>query len=554
MTFGGVNFLEILVILGILVAVIPFLGLSIARFFQMSGASLKHPLTGVERILYKISGINPLEEMTWKHYARSLICFNVVGISFLIGLLVLQKVPFALALNIAVSFVTNTNWQAYSGEVDLKPWVQMLGLGVQNFLSAATGIAVMVVLARSIRRKLMSTVGNFWTDLVRSTIYVLLPLSLIGAVPLMSEGVVQTFESSHEATTLEGKQQILPVGPVASQISIKQLGSNGGGFFGTNSAHPYENPSPFSNLFELLALLLLPGACIFTFGILVGDRRHAWALFGSVFGLFLVGLAAALYAQTRDNPFLFGLSFLEGTELRHGISSSAFWATATSASSNGSTNLAMSSMSPIAGLVALFNILSGEVIFGGVGSGVYGLILFAIITVFLAGLMVGRTPEYLGKKISSEIVILSSIGLLAPGLLILIFSAVACLSTAGLSSLGHSGPHGLSEILYAFASMVGNNGSAFGSLNAASPFYLWAGSFCMFVGRFGVILPVIALAGKFAEAKITPPSSGTFPTNGPLFGFLLVVVIILFGALTFFPALSLGPIAEHFLMLNGKGF
>ena len=540
--------------LSILVAVIPFLGFSIARLFSNADVAARHPFTFIERFIYQICGINPLEDMTWKNYAKALIYFNLAGIFLLFSILKFHGMSFGLSLNVAISFVTNTNWQAYSGEVDLTPMIQMLGLGVQHFLSAATGIAVVLVLARSIKRKLSAGVGNFWTDLVRSTIYVLLPLSLIGSLALVSQGVVQSFSADQEIISLEGKPQAMKVGPVASQVAIKQLGSNGGGYYGANSAHPFENSTPFSNFLQILALLLLPGALIFTYGLLVDDRKHAWALFGASFALFIVGLTIVFWAQAQGNAFLGGLPFLEGVELRNGLASSSFWAAATSASSNGSVNLSLTSMSPISGLVALFNILTGEVIFGGVGSGVYGLVLYAILTVFLAGLMVGRTPEYLGKKITADIVILSSIGVLGPALLILIFSSVATISTLGLSALGHAGPHGLTEVLYAFGSMVGNNGSAFGSLNASSPFYLWAGSFCMFLGRFGVILPVIAVAGKFAAAKITPPSSGTFPTNGPTFAVLLIVVVILDGALTFFPAFALGPYLEHLLMIAGRGF
>lgn len=523
------------------------------------------PFRFLENWIYKIAGVNPREEMTWKIYAWAVLAFNFVGFAIVLILQLLQQwlpfnpqhlpnVPFPLAFNTAISFMSNTNWQAYSGESTLSYFTQLAGLTVQNFLSAATAMAVMVALARALTRKLQPTIGNFWSDLIRSTVYILLPLSIVFAIFLVGQGVVQSFSHYIEATTIEGAKQLIPFGPAASQIAIKQLGTNGGGFFGVNSAHPFENPTALSNFWEMLAILLIPSALVFTFGFLIKNKRHGAALWVTMLIMFVAGLVFAYMANFATNPAIGNHSFLEGIETRFGIGNSSIWSVATSAASNGSVNAMHDSLSPLGGLIPMFNIMLGEVIFGGVGCGLYGIVLFAILTVFLAGLMVGRTPEYLGKKISAKEVIWASVGILVPCALILIFSSIGAVTEIGLSSLNNKGPHGLSEILYAFSSASGNNGSAFAGLNANTNFYNYATGFCMAVARFAVLIPVLAIAGSLAEKKITPPSAGTFPTHGPLFVFLLMSVIIIVGALTFFPALTLGPIVEHLLMLQGKAF
>jgi K+-transporting ATPase ATPase A chain len=466
----------------------------------------------------------------------------------------LSNVPFALALNTAVSFVTNTNWQAYSGEAVMSYLTQMLGLTVQNFLSAATGIAVLLVLTRGLARRSAATVGNFWADVVRSTLYILLPLSFLLAVVLVSQGVVQTFAAYPQAVSLEGKAHEIPLGPAASQIAIKQLGTNGGGFFGVNSAHPFENPTLLSNFLQMLALLLIPAALTNTYGRLVGSQRQGWVIFAAMMLLFVAGLGGALWAEQQPNPALAGLPNLEGKETRFGIMNSVIWATATTAASNGAVNAMHDSFSPLGGLVAMFNLMLGEVVFGGVGAGLYGMLMCVVLTVFLAGLMVGRTPEYLGKRIEAREVTLAMIAVLAPCGVVLFLSALACLTPAALTSLNNAGPHGLSEILYAFASMANNNGSAFAGLNANTPFYNLLGALAMFVGRFVVILPVLAIAGSLATKKFSPPSPGTFPTDGGLFVLLLCGVVLIVAGLTFFPALTLGPLVEQLLMQQGRVF
>ncbi|MBN8554866.1 MAG: potassium-transporting ATPase subunit KdpA [Deltaproteobacteria bacterium] len=523
------------------------------------------PFRFLENWIYKIADVNPREEMTWKNYAWALLTFNFVGFAIVLILQLIQQwlpfnpqhlpnVPFPLAFNTAISFMSNTNWQAYSGESTLSYFTQLAGLTVQNFLSAATAMAVMVALARALTRKLQPTIGNFWSDLIRSTVYILLPLSIVFAIFLVGQGVVQSFSHYIEATTIEGAKQLIPFGPAASQIAIKQLGTNGGGFFGVNSAHPFENPTALSNFWEMLAILLIPSALVFTFGFLIKNKRHGAALWVTMLIMFVVGLVFAYMANFATNPAIGNHSFLEGIETRFGIGNSSIWSVATSAASNGSVNAMHDSLSPLGGLIPMFNIMLGEVIFGGVGCGLYGIVLFAILTVFLAGLMVGRTPEYLGKKISAKEVIWASVGILVPCALILVFSSIAAVTEMGLSSLNNKGPHGLSEILYVFSSASGNNGSAFAGLNANTNFYNYATGFCMLIARFAVLIPVLAIAGSLAEKKTTPPSAGTFPTHGALFVFLLISVIIIVGALTFFPALTLGPIVEHLLMLQGKAF
>jgi len=522
------------------------------------------PLGWCERLTYKISGINPSNEMNWKSYAVALGIFNLLGFSFLLILQLIQNhlplnpnslpnVPFWLAFNTAVSFATNTNWQAYSGEATMSYMTQMIGLGVQNFLSAATGIAVVAALAKGISRKSATEIGSFWVDMIRSTIYLLLPISVIFGVILISQGVVQNFSNYLTYATLEGANQTLPFGPAASQIAIKQLGTNGGGFFGVNSAHPFENPTPLSNFLQMFAILIIPVAMPIAFGRLVKNMKHGYSLFGVMFSLLILMIVAGIWSESLSNPIT-NTGFWEGKDLRFGIGNSLLWGVVTTAASNGSVNSMLSSFSPLAGGIAMLNIMLGEVIFGGVGSGLYGMVLFGILTVFIAGLMVGRTPEFLGKKIEAPEIKLAVVGVLAPSIMILLFSAIASISDFGLSSPASKGPHGLSEMLYTFASAAGNNGSAFAGLNANTNFYNILTAVAMIVGRYAVIFPVLAIAGNLAAKKQTPPSTGTFPTEGRLFSILLAATVLIVGALTFFPALCLGPIMEHFLMINGRTF
>ena len=431
---------------------------------------------------------------------------------------------------------------------------QMLGLTVQNFLSAATGIGVFLALVRGLTRKQEWTLGNFWVDVTRSTIYILLPLSIVMAVALAGQGVIQNFSSYTEVATLEGAKQSIPAGPVASQVAIKQLGTNGGGFFNANSAHPFENPTPFANFLEMLAILLLPAACVFAFGRMVRSRRQGWTLFIVMFSVWFLTLVGSLFAEYATNPIFQQSGIMEGKETRLGVVNSLIWSTATTVASNGSVNAMHSSLSPLAGGLALFNIMLGEVIFGGVGAGMYGMLLFVLLTVFLSGLMVGRSPEYLGKKIEANEMKMAILGILGPCACILIGAAVSAVLPVALGSLGNKGPHGFSEILYAFTSAAGNNGSAFAGLNANTVYFNLMLGLTMLVGRFVVILPALAIAGQLVGKKISPPSAGTFATDTPIFGVLLIGVIVIVGALTFLPALSLGPIVEHFLVINGQTF
>jgi K+-transporting ATPase ATPase A chain len=520
-------------------------------------------LAPLERGLYRLAGIDPAAEMTWRSYALALVVFNLLGGAALLALQLGQgrlplnpqsfgPVPLGVAVNTAVSFLTNTNWQAYSGEASLSYLTQMAGLGVQNFLSAATGLAVLAALARGLGRKSAAGLGNFWADLVRSTLYLLLPLSFALAVVLVSQGVVQSFAAYPSATTLAGEPQLIPLGPAASQIAIKQLGTNGGGFFGQNSSHPFENPTPFSNFLQTLAILALPAACVHAYGLLVGARRHAWILYGVMLAFFTASLALSLWSEFAA-PGATSLA-LEGKELRCGIVPSLLWANATTVASSGSVNAMHSSLSPLAGGLALFNLLLGEIIFGGIGSGLYGMVMVVILTVFLAGLMVGRTPEYLGKKIESFEVRMAALAVLLPSAGVLLGCAASFATAAGQAAAGNPGPHALTEILYAWGSMSNNNGSAFGSLDATGALYTWGGSLAMLLGRYGVILPVLALAGRLAAKKTVPASSGTFPTDGTLFAVLLAGIILIEVALIYFPALTLGPVLEHLLLTAGHTF
>ena len=559
------DFIQIILFFAVLIGLTPILGNFMFKVFTGS-RHLMSPLFGwLEKLTYKFSGIDPAEETNWKSYTFNMLTFNFIGFIFVFFIQLFQaqlplnpanlpNVSWHSAFNTAVSFMTNTNWQGYSGETTLSYFVQMIGLTVQNFVSAATGIAVLLALIRGLARKTTNKLGNFWTDLTRSTLYVLLPLSILFAVVLVGQGVVQNFKTYDTAQTLQGVSQVIPMGPAASQIAIKQLGTNGGGFFNANSAHPFENPTPFSNFLEMLALLLIPAALTFTYGKMVGSTRQGWTIFKAMLILLVIGLTISLYAEYSTNPIFGNLHLMEGKETRFGITNSVLWATATSAASNGSVNAMHDSLSPLAGMVAMINLMLGEIIFGGVGAGLYGMVIFIIITVFIAGLMVGRTPEYLGKKIQKFEVQMAIIAVLAPNVVILLFAAWASVCSPGLTSLNNSGPHGLSEILYAYASAAGNNGSAFAGLNANTVFYNLTIGIGMLIGRFGIILPVMAIAGSMAKKNITPTSAGTFQTDNWLFIGLLIAVILIVGGLTHFPALSLGPIVEHLLMNNGITF
>lgn len=559
------DYLQVALFLGALIALTPLLGRWMAAVFAGEKTFLTPVLGGLERAIYRLSGIDARREMNWKRYLGSLLVFNVLGI--LTVLLIemtqawlpfnpqqLSNIPFALALNTAVSFVTNTNWQAYSGESTMSYGTQMMALCVHNFLSAATGIAVALALIRGLTRRCSESLGNFWADTTRATLYVLLPLSLIFALVLVGQGVVQTFAPYTEVTTLEGARQVIPLGPAASQIAIKQIGTNGGGFFGQNSAHPFENPTPLANFLEILAIFAIPAGLTHTFGCMAGNRRQGWAIFGAMLALFVIGFAVAWPAELAHNPATGLTASMEGKETRFGIMNSVLFATVTTDASCGAVNCMHDSMAPLTGLVTLVNMMLGEVVFGGVGAGLYGMLIFALLTVFIAGLMVGRTPEYLGKKIEAREITWAVVAVLAPAAVILVSTAIGCVTKAGVSSIANQGPHGFSEILYAFTSAVANNGSAFAGLNANTDFYNYLTALAMFIGRFAIIVAVLAIAGSLAPKKSAPPSAGTFPTDSFTFAALLIAVVLIVGALTFFPALSLGPIVEHLLAQAGRTF
>lgn len=557
--------IQVILFFAVLIGLTPILGNYMFKVFTGNKHFMLPVFGWLEKLIYKSSGINPDEESNWKSYAFGLLMFNLIGLVFVFLIQLFQtylplnpanlpNVSWHSAFNTSVSFMTNTNWQGYAGETTLSYFVQMIGLNVQNFVSAATGIAVLLALIRGISRKTTDKLGNFWTDLTRSILYVLLPLSILLGIVLVGQGVVQNFKTYETVHTLQGAQQVIPMGPAASQIAIKQLGTNGGGFFNTNSSHPFENPTPLSNFFEMLSILLIPAALTYTYGKMVGSTRQGWTIFIAMLILLVAGLSISLYAEYSANTVFGHLPLMEGKETRFGITNSVLWATSTSAASNGSVNAMHDSLSPVSGMIAMINIMLGEVIFGGVGAGLYGIVIFIILTVFIAGLMVGRTPEYLGKKIQAFEVQMAMIAVLTPNFVILVFAAWAAVSNAGLSSLNNSGPHGLSEILYAFSSAAGNNGSAFAGLNANTLFYNLSLGIGMLIGRFGVIIPVLAIAGNMAGKKITPPSAGTFRTDNWLFIGLLISVIIIVGGLTHFPALSFGPVIEHLLMNNGITF
>lgn len=556
------DYIQIFLFLLLLIALTPVLGAFMAKVFNGERNILTPILGKAEIFIYNIAGIHTERSMTWKRYTISLLLFNLVGLLLLFLILITQKwlalnpqhiqnMNWHTAINSSISFVTNTNWQSYAGETGLSYFSQMIGLTVQNFLSAATGIAVLIALIRGITGKTTDRLGNFWVDMTRATLYILLPLSIVLAVLLVGQGVIQNFNSYTEVTTLQGDIQIIPQGPAASQIAIKQLGTNGGGFFNTNSAHPFENPTPFSNFIQLLSILLIPAAMTYTYGKMVKSQKQGWAIFTAMFTLFCIGLFISLYSEFHQSDLWNNISYMEGKETRFGIANSVLWSTTTTAASNGSVNAMHDSLTPLSGMIAIINMMLGEVIYGGAGAGLYGIVIFIILTVFIAGLMVGRTPEYLGKKIEAFEIKMALIAILSPSVVILLFSAISCMIPLGLSSLNNGGPHGLSEILYAFTSAAGNNGSAFGGLNASTVFYNLMIALGMLIGRFGIIIPVLAISGSLAKKKIIPESQGTFRTDNILFVGLLISVIIIVGGLTFFPALSLGPIVDHILMQNG---
>ena len=596
MTLNGV--VQIVVYFLLILALAKPVGSYMVKVFAGERTFLHPVLRPVERLCYAAAGVNETVEQRWTQYAGSLLAFSIF--SFLIlyvlqrlqGVLPLNPMGFGtahapngatpmtpdLAFNTAVSFTTNTNWQSYAGESTMSYLVQMMGLTMHNFTSAAAGIAIAIALIRGFARQQANAIGNFWADCVRATVYVLLPLSLIIALFFCSQGVIQNLHPYTVATTLEGKTQTIAQGPGASQEAIKMLGTNGGGFFNANSAHPFENPTPLTNFIQLLAIFIIPAGLTYTFGKMVGDTRQGWAVFAAMSVLFLAGVWVLYASEQGGNPILSRLGIqsaasatqpggnMEGKEVRFGIAESALFATVTTDASCGAVNTMHDSLTPLGGLIPLFNMQTGEVIFGGVGAGMYGMLLFAILAVFIAGLMVGRTPEYLGKKIESKEVKMSMLALIATSAVILVFSGITSVAQfhkggywngsngAATANLNNGGPHGFGEILYTFTSSAANNGSAFAGINANTPWYNLSSGITMLVGRFLIIIPMLAVAGSLAAKKRIPVTSGTLPTHGGLFVGLLVGTVVIVSALTFFPALSLSPIVEHFLMLQGRLF
>jgi potassium-transporting ATPase potassium-binding subunit len=598
MTANG--FFQVALYVVVLTALTKPLGSYMARVYEGAPLALDRVFGPIERFCYRLAGVDPERGMTWRTYAVAMLIFNLIGVLAVFFLQRLQGVlplnPQGLpavsadsSFNTAVSFATNTNWQGYAGESTMSYLTQMVGLTVQNFVSAAAGMATLVALVRGFRQRQVDDLGNFWVDLVRGTLYILLPLSLVLALVLVSQGVIQNFDAYRSVPLLQPttaatpvkdadgnplldaagqprtetspvSEQTLPMGPAASQVAIKQLGTNGGGFFNVNSAHPYENPTPLADFLELLAILVIPGALCYTFGAMVGDTRQGWAVLAAMVVIFVAMLAVCEWAEYAGNPRLSPIGIdqtasavapggnMEGKELRFGIANSALWATATTAASNGSVNSMHDSFTPLGGLVPLFMIQLSEVVYGGVGSGLHGMLVFAIIAVFVAGLMVGRTPEYLGKKIEAYEMKMASVVILVPCLVVLVWTAIAVVTPAGLAGRANPGPHGFSEILYAFSSMGNNNGSAFAGLSANTPFYNLLGGVSMLIARYWLAIPTLAIAGSLARKKIVPPSPGTLPTHTPLFVAMLIGVIVIVGALTFIPALALGPIVEHLLL------
>ena len=583
---------QILLFLAVILAITKPLGAFIARVFNREKTFLDPLLRPVERLIYRATGVDEKNEMRWTEYAIAMLMFSVVSMVLLYFIertqqwLLLNPQKLAnvvpdLAFNTAVSFTTNTNWQAYTPETTMSYLTQMAGLAYHNFTSAAVGIALAIALIRGITRREMKTIGNFWVDMTRGLLWILLPLCLIGSLVLVSQGAIQNFKpyvtaqltDPQKITTTgpDGKpvtqtvtQQTIPQGPLASQEVIKELGTNGGGFFNANSAHPYENPTPFSNFLEMVMIFAIPSALTYTLGRMTGSQRHGWAVWSAMAIIFLGAVTVAYWAEARGNPQFAGVDQahsalqpggnMEGKEVRFGIANSALWATVTTDTSCGAVNSMHDSFTPLGGMVPLTNIMLGEIVFGGVGSGLYGVVVFVIIAVFIAGLMVGRTPEYLGKKIEAYDVKMAMLSILVTSLVVLIFAAIAVIEPFGTASITNPGPHGLSQVLYAYASTVGNNGSAFNGLNANTLWYNTSTAAAMLLGRFFMVIPVLAIAGSLARKKTAPPSVGTFPVTGPLFTVLLISTILIVVALTFFPALSLGPILEHLLMAAGKAF
>jgi potassium-transporting ATPase potassium-binding subunit len=580
MTLNGI--LQIVIYFVVLIALVKPLGAYMARVYESESTILDRVLDPIARLIYRLSGVNPQVEMNWKTYVVAMLLFNLFG---LIVVYVLQRVQGALPLNpqglgavspdssfnTAVSFATNTNWQGYGGETTLSYLTQLLALTVQNFVSAATGMAVLIALIRGLRARSAQTIGNFWVDVTRSVLYILLPLAIVLAVILVSQGVIQNVSTYQPLSLLQPTvdangnavtQQLLPMGPAASQIAIKQLGTNGGGFFNVNSAHPFENPTPLSNFLEMLSILLIPAALCYTFGKMVGDTRQGWAVLAAMTIIFVGALGVAVNAEQSGNPAFTPLGVdqtagalqaggnMEGKETRFGIVNSALWATATTAASNGSVNSMHDSFTPIGGLVPIWMMQLGEVIYGGVGSGLYGMLIFAIIAVFVSGLMVGRTPEYLGKKIEAFEMKMASLVILIPPVVVLGFTALAVVADGGTTSIFNPGAHGFSEVLYAFSSLGNNNGSAFAGLGVNNLFYNLAGGLAMLIARYWLAIPTLAIAGSLARKKIVPIGAGTLPTHTPLFVALLIGVVMVVGALTFIPALALGPIVEQLTMVH----
>ncbi len=586
----GIGIFQIAVFFGLVLLITKPVGLFMARVFEGERTFLHPVVRPLERLVYKLCGIREDAEQRWTHYAGGMLAFSIFAFLFVYALQRLQGyLPFNpqgfggklispdLAYNTAVSFLTNTNWQAYTPETTVSYLVQMAALTVQNFASAAVGIAAAVAIIRGFARHQVSSIGNFWVDLTRSTLYILLPISILAALLLCSQGVIQNLHPYTAVKTVEGRRQTIPQGPVASQEAIKMLGTNGGGFFNANSAHPFENPTPFTNFVQVLLIFIIPAGLTYTFGRMAGDTRQGWAIFAAMAVMFLVGVFVCYGFEQAGNPILakFGLQTaatanqsggnMEGKETRFGVSASALFVTVTTNASCGAINTAHDALTPLGGLVPMFNLQTDEVIFGGVGSGLYGMLLYAIVAVFIAGLMVGRTPEYLGKKIQQKEVKMAMLPILATSFLILALTAASIVVSfsktgywnppgPGTANLNNGGPHGFSEMLYAYSSASENNGSAFAAINPNTPWFNLTLGLAMLFGRFMFIVPLLAVAGSLAAKKKVPTSSGTLPTHGPLFVGLLVATVVVVGALTFFPALALGPIVEHFLMHQGKLF
>jgi K+-transporting ATPase ATPase A chain len=569
------DILEILAFFALLTLLAKLLGGYIAKVYQGERTILSPLFVPLENKIYRLTGIEKDAEMNWKQYAVAMLVFNCLGMIVLFALLMLQGYfplnpqkfsgfSWHLALNTAVSFTTNTNWQAYSGESTATYFSQVVGLAVQNFLSAATGMAIVIAFIRGLARRTAETIGNFWVDLTRTVFYILLPIAVVAAVVLVSQGVIQNFSPYVKAdlvqpsTVSDGKsvkQQTLPMGPVASQEAIKEFGTNGGGFFNANSAHPFENPTPFSNFLEILLILLIPAALTNTFGRMAGNSRQGWALYAAMLFLLVLAIGVQYWAEYSGNPLMQKMGVhgynMEGKEVRFGLGGSVLFSTATTATSCGAVNTMHDSLTPLGGMISLVLILLGEVVFGGVGSGLYTMLAFVVIAVFVAGLMIGRTPEYLGKKIEVTEMWMSVITVLSAGVVVLLFVAIALITSKGVSSIANPGPHGLSEALYAFASAANNNGSAFGGLNANTVFYNIMTALAMLIGRFIPAIAILAMAGSLVKKKYIPPSVGTLPTDQIPFMIWLMVVVLIVGALTFFPALALGPLVEHLIMHGG---